>query len=112
MGKKTPENAAKAEAKALIEEVCKRRGLAFKIDWHAGSAFESTLDGTGAIAGHPFVCEVKRFDSNEEPTARQKLQMADYAKAGVKVFDLVDRTALHSLRYWLETLEPREPHDP
>jgi hypothetical protein len=112
MTKKTPEDKAKDEVKAVIKEVCAARGLKYRIDWHAGSAFESTLDGTGVIAGHPFICEIKRFDENEQPTARQKIHMQDYNDAGAKVFDLIDRTALHALRYWLETLEPREPHDP
>lgn len=112
MSTKTPEDKAKDEIKAVIKEVCAARGLHFRIDWHAGSAYESTLDATGVVAGHPFVLEAKRFDENEDLTGRQKLHRKEYERAGAKVFDLIDRTALHALRYWLETLEPREPHDP
>ena len=109
---KTPEDKAKDTVKGVIVEVCSRRGLPYEIDWHAGSAFENTLDGTGVVAGHPFVCEIKRFDTNEDLTGRQKLKRAEFEKAGAKVFDLIDLTAVESLRFWLETLEPREPHDP
>ena len=109
---RTPEGKAKDKAKDLIERVCKQRGLEFRIDWNAGSAFMSTLDAVGVIAGHPFVAEVKRFDDNKNPTGRQDVHVADFRKAGAYVHDLVDPTALHYLRYWLETLEPREPHCP
>lgn len=109
---KTPEDKAKGIVKKVIVDVCRRRGLEFEIDWHAGSAFESTLDGTGVIAGHPFVCEIKRFDENCDLTPRQKMKRAAFQRAGAKVFDLIDLTSVESLRLWLETLEPREPHDP
>lgn len=109
---KTPEDKAKDIVKGVIKEVCGRRGLAYEIDWHAGSAFASTLDGTGVIAGHPFVCEIKRFDENEDLTGRQKMKARAFTAAGAKVFDLIDLTAVESLRLWLETLEPRSPHDP
>lgn len=112
MAKKTPENISKDDVKDLIEEVCAARGLKYKIDWHAGSAFESTLDGTGVVAGHPFIAEVKRWDENEQLTGRQVLQKREFQAAGAHVFDLVDRTALAYLRLWLETLEPREPYEP
>lgn len=109
---KTPEDKAKDIVKRVIEEVCTRRGLAYEIDWHAGSAFETTLDATGVVAGHPFIAEVKRFDENCELTGRQNMKRGDFQAAGAKVFDLIDLTAVENLRLWLETLEPRIPHDP
>lgn len=108
----TPESRAKDKAKRMIEQVCTRRGLAYKIDWHAGSAFSSTLDATGVVAGHPLVIEVKRFDENESPTARQRINMRQFREAGAFVVDLVDETALAYLKHWLETLEPREAYYP
>lgn len=108
----TPEDKAKDIVKKTITEVCTRRGLAFEIDWHAGSAFENTLDGTGVVAGHPFVCEIKRFDTNEDLTGRQKLKRKAFQAAGAHVFDLIDLTSVEYLRMWLETLEPREPYEP
>lgn len=111
MSKLTPEGKVKKDTKAMIEEICKRRGLAFEIDWNAGSAFMSTLDGVGVIAGHPFVAELKRMDKNESPTARQLMKMDAFRKAGAFVHDIVDPTSLAYLRDWLETLEPREPHE-
>jgi hypothetical protein len=108
----TPESRAKDKAKRMIEQVCARRGLAYKIDWHAGSAFSSTLDATGVVAGHPLVIEVKRFDENESPTARQRINMRQFHEAGAFVVDLVDETALAYLKHWLETLEPREAYYP
>lgn len=109
---RTPEQQVKDETKAIIKEVCGRRNLSYRIDWNAGSAFMSTLDGVGVIAGHPFIAELKRFDENEEPTGRQRMHIAAFRKAGAFVHVINDRTALLYLRYWLETLEPREPHDP
>lgn len=111
MSTKTPEDKAKDKAKAIIEQVCKARGLAYEIDWHAGSAFMSTLDATGVVAGHPFIAEVKRMDDNESLTGRQELKAIAFREAGAFVFDLVDPTSLLRLREWLETLEPREPHE-
>lgn len=108
----TPEAKAKKKTKDLIEEVCGRRGLRYRIDWNAGSAFMSTLDAVGVIAGHPFIAEQKRFDENEELTTRQARHKRDFEAAGAFVHDLVDETALEYLREWLETLEPREPHAP
>lgn len=108
----TPESKAKDAVKKIIKEVCDRRGLTFRVDWHAGSAFERTLDGTGVIAGHPFIAEIKRFDENMELTTRQQIDKEAFEKAGAFVFDIVDRTSLVYLEYWLETLEPREPHAP
>lgn len=109
---KTPEDKAKDIVKRVIADVCGRRGLRYEIDWHAGSAFENTLDGTGVVAGHPFICEIKRFDENCDLTGRQKMKRKAFQEAGAKVFDIVDLTAVESLRHWLETLEPRLPHDP
>jgi hypothetical protein len=109
---KTPESKAKDKAKKIIKEVCSSRGFEYRIDWNAGSGFMSTLDGVGVIAGHPFICEVKRMDENKAPTARQIMHIAAFRRAGAYVHDLVDPTALNYLREWLETLEPREPHAP
>lgn len=109
---RTPEQEVKDLTKAVLKEVCGRRNLAYRIDWNAGSAFMSTLDGVGVVAGHPFICEQKRFDENEEPTGRQTLHIKAFREAGAFVHILNDRTSLNYLRYWLETLEPREPHDP
>lgn len=109
---KTPEDKAKDIVKDVIKDVCRRRGLHYEIDWHAGSAFENTLDGTGVVAGHPFICEIKRFDTNEDLTGRQKMKRKAFQRAGAKVFDLIDLTSVERLREWLETLEPREPYDP
>jgi hypothetical protein len=111
VSKKTPENAVKDRVKKLIDEVCKRRGLAYRIDWHAGSQFTTTLDATGVVAGHPFVCEVKRFDTPTQPTARQKLVIREFIAAGARVHTVVDEGGLAYLRLWLETLEPRYPHE-
>lgn len=108
----TPESKAKDAVKKLIKEVCAQRGLSYRVDWHAGSAFERTLDGTGVIAGHPFIAEIKRFDENKELTSRQQLDKIAFEQAGAFVHDIVDQTSLVYLRYWLETLEPREPHAP
>lgn len=110
MSKKTPEDKAKDATKDVIKEVCERRGLKFRIDWNAGSAFMSTLDAVGVIAGHPFIAEIKRHDENEVPTGRQKINMREFRAAGAFVHDIVDVTSLHYLREWLETLEPRNPH--
>lgn len=108
-----PEKYTKQQAKKLIKEVCERRGLFFRIDWNAGSGFMSTLDAVGVIAGHPFVCEAKRIDGEASPlTARQEMHVADFRKAGAFVHILEDPTSLCYLELWLETLEPREPHDP
>jgi hypothetical protein len=109
---KTPEAKAKDAARKIIKEVCKARGLEFRIDWNAGSEFMSTLDATGVIAGHPFIAEVKRMDENKAPNARQRLHIAAFRRAGAYVHDLVDPTSLNYLREWLETLEPRDPHAP
>lgn len=110
MSASTPENQAKAATKRVIEEVCKRRGLKYSIDWNAGSPFMSMLDASGVIAGHPFVAEVKRFDVSKPLTARQKMRKKEYEEAGAFVHDIVDPTSLKYLEQWLETLEPREPH--
>jgi hypothetical protein len=72
----------------------------------------STLDAVGVIAGHPFVAEAKRMDENEDLNARQRIHRKDFRAAGAHVHDLVDPTALEYLREWLETLEPRWPHEP
>lgn len=109
---RTPEQQVKDATKKLIKEVCDRRKLAYRIDWNAGSAFMSTLDAVGVIAGHPFIAELKRFDENERPTGRQIMNIAAFRAAGAYVHDIVDPTALSYLKYWLETLEPREPHYP
>lgn len=112
MAKKTPEDKAKDATKKVIEEVCKRRGFGFRIDWNAGSAFMSTLDAVGVIAGHPFIAEIKRHDESEVLTGRQMVHKRNFEAAGAFVHDIVDPTSLHYLREWLETLEPREPHAP
>lgn len=108
----TPEARAKDKIKRVIERVCKERNLPFKLDWHAGSAFSNTLDATGAIAGHPVVIEVKRFDENESPTARQKMNMREFRQAGAAVFDIVDLTSLAYFELWLQTVEPRTAYMP
>lgn len=110
MAKKTPEDKVKDDAKAIIEEVCKRRGLSFRIDWNAGSAFMSTLDAVGVIAGHPFIAELKRMDRPEVLTGRQEIHKRNFEAAGALVHDITDPTSLLYLREWLETLEPREPY--
>lgn len=108
-----PEKYTKTQAKKLIKEVCARRGLNYRIDWNAGSGFMSTLDAVGVIAGHPFVCEAKRIDGEASPlTARQEMHVADFKAAGAFVHILDDPTALAYLEFWLESLQPREPHDP
>lgn len=108
-----PEKHTKKKAKDIIDRVCKARGLKYRIDWNAGSGFMSTLDAVGVIAGHPFVCEAKRIDGKASPlTARQEMHVADFRAAGAFVHVLEDPTSLCYLEYWLETLEPREPHDP
>lgn len=107
---KTPEDKAKDATKAVIEEVCARRGFDHRIDWNAGSAFMNTLDAVGVIAGHPFIAEIKRHDQNEQLTSRQKVNKREFEAAGAFVHDIVDPTSLHYLREWLETLEPRLPH--
>lgn len=107
----TPETRAKNQVKRTIERVCRRRGLAYSIDWHAGTVFSNTLDATGVIAGHPVAIEVKRFDENCEPTGRQKLRMREFRDAGAAVFDIVDLTSLAYFERWLETLEPREAYE-
>lgn len=112
MGKSTPENEVKDAVKAILKEVCKRRGLAYRVDWHAGSEFETTLDATGVVAGHPFILEAKRMDEPTALTPRQKIVAQRFRDAGAKVHDVTDPTSLMYLRHWLETLEPREPHDP
>jgi len=109
---RTPEQAVKDDTKKLIKAVCDQRNLDYRIDWNAGSAFMSTLDAVGVIAGHPFIAELKRFDENEEPTARQRMHIAAFRKAGAFVHIINDRTSLRYLEEWLQTLEPREPHDP
>lgn len=109
---KTPEQKVKDRCKAIIKEVCSRRGIKYRIDWNAGSAFMSTLDAVGVVGGHPFVAELKRFDENEQLTPRQKINKRQFEEAGAKVFDIVDETAMLYMKYWLETLQPREPHDP
>lgn len=108
----TAEVKAKEAAKKIIKEVCTRRGLVYEIDWNAGSAFMRTLDATGVIAGHPFIAEVKRMDEEEVLTAQQTIKKRKFEKAGAFVFDLTDPTSLEYLRFWLETLEPREAHAP
>lgn len=109
---KTPENKAKDAIKKVLDEVCKQRGLKYRIDWHGGSPFTTTLDGTGVVAGHAVVIEVKRFDENCIPTSRQSINMREFGEAGAAVFDIVDLTALAYFRHWLETLEPREAYMP
>ncbi len=109
---KTPENKAKDAIKKVLKEVCEARGLQYRIDWHAGSQFTSTLDGTGVVAGHAVVIEVKRFDENESPTTRQRINMREFGDAGAAVFDIIDLTSLNYFRHWLETLEPREAYVP
>jgi len=108
----TPESKAKDAIKKVIAEVCTRRSLHYKLDWHAGSAFSSTLDCTGSIAGHPVAFEVKRFDENETPTGRQRINLREFTEAGAFTLDIIDMTALAYLKQWLETVEPREPHLP
>lgn len=108
----TPEDKVKKETKLLIERVCKRRGLEYEIDWHAGSAFSQTLDGTGVIAGHPFVTELKRFDVENPLTGRQKLKVKAFRSAGAFVHVINEPQCLVYLEFWLETLTPRDPHDP
>ena len=108
----TPEDRVKKETKTLIERICKQRGLEYEIDWHAGSAFEQTLDATGVIAGHPFISELKRFDQDAKLTGRQKLKVAAFRKAGAFVHVITEPQCLVYLAHWLETLTPRHPHEP
>jgi hypothetical protein len=108
----TPEQRVKNRTKALIKMVCAARGLQYRIDWNAGSAFMSTLDAVGVIAGHPFIAELKRFDTNEEPTSRQHMHIDAFRAAGAFVHIINDETSLAYLHEWLLTLEPREPHAP
>lgn len=108
----TPEERVKKATKELIERVCKRRGLEYEIDWHAGSAFSQTLDGTGVIAGHPFISELKRFDEEGKLTGRQKLKIAAFRRAGAFVHVIDEPQCLVYLEFWLETLTPRDPHEP
>jgi len=108
----TEESRVKKDTKKLIEEVCKQRGLPYEIDWHAGSAFAQTLDGTGVIAGHPFITELKRFDQLNPLTGRQKLKVKAFRAAGAYVHVIDEPQCLVYLKFWLETLTPRLPHDP
>ena len=71
----------------------------------------NTLDAVGVIAGHPFIAELKRHDENEQLTSRQHVNKKLFEAAGAFVHDLVDPTSLLYLREWLETLEPRHPHE-
>jgi hypothetical protein len=105
---KTPEVKVKDKIKALIERVCTERGLHYCIDWHAGSGFTSTLDATGVIAGHPFICEVKRWDEDAPLTGRQKMKVEEFRRAGANVHVIDDPTSLRYLEEWLTMLEPRE----
>lgn len=112
MSKKTPEDKIKDRVKETIAEVCKRRGWAYRIDWHAGTMFTTTLDATGVIAGHPFIAEVKRFDeADTDLTGRQKTVAQEFREAGALVHTIVDETSLLYLRDWLDSLEPRYPHE-
>lgn len=108
----TPEDRVKSETKKLIERVCKTRNLPYEIDWHAGSAFSQTLDGTGVIAGHPFITELKRFDQDGKLTGRQKLKIKAFREAGAFVHLIDEPQCLVYLEFWLETLIPRDPHAP
>ena len=108
----TPEDRVKKETKRLIKEVCDRRGLVYEIDWHAGSAFEQTLDATGVVAGHPFIAELKRFDQDAKLTGRQKLKVKAFRAAGAYVHVIDEPQCLVHLAFWLESLTPRLPHDP
>lgn len=108
-----PEKYTKDKAKKIIERVCAERGMKYRIDWNAGSGFMSTLDAVGVIAGHPFVCEAKRIDGKASPlTPRQQMHVQSFRAAGAFVHVLEDPTSLAYLEHWLQTLEPREPHDP
>lgn len=82
MAKNTPENAAKAKVKALIAQRCEERGFKFKMTWHAGSAYESTVDADGVIAGNAVVIEVKRFDGKGKTSTRQKITLREYKEIG------------------------------
>jgi hypothetical protein len=108
----TPESRVKDKVKRLLKQVAAQRGVAYRMDWNAGSAYMNTLDGVGVFAGNALVMEIKRFDENETPTARQQLNLRDFRAAGAATFDIVDETALAYLKYWLETVEPREPYEP
>lgn len=108
----TPENRVKVRVKAMIKDVCAERRLPYEIDWHAGSAYSSTLDGTGVIAGHPVVLELKRFDKVVDLTARQKIKIRAFSDAGAAVFAIVDETSLLYFLHWLRTVEPREAYQP
>lgn len=108
----TPETRAKKLVKETLDRVCRERGLTYKVDWFAGTAFVNNLDAGGVVAGHPVYIEVKRFDEPANLTERQRLRKREYEMAGAFVHAIVDETSLEFFRWWLMTLEPREPHDP
>lgn len=106
----TPETKAKKRTKDVLAEVCAARGLHYRIDWHAGTSFAITLDGTGTVAGHPVAIELKRFDGKGKLTARQRMNLQEFRDAGASVFVIECEKSLQIFRRWLETLEPRWPY--
>lgn len=103
----TPENAAKAKVKRAIKDICAHRSLPYKIDWHAGSMFTSTVDATGVVAGHAVAIELKRFDGKGKATERQLMCLEAFRAAGAQAFLLDSLQALDEFKVWLENLEPR-----
>ena len=110
----TPEVQAKKLIKRRMEEVLKRRQLQAKLTWAGGSPYggATTVDLTGVIAGHPIAIEVKRFDGDGKLTARQKMDLRDFAEAGAFSMVIDSEASLSVFIAWLETLEPRDSNIP
>ena len=103
----TPENAAKAKVKRAIKDICSRRALPYKIDWHAGNMYTSTVDATGVIAGNAVAIELKRFDGKGKVTERQLMCLDAFKLAGAHAFIIDSLQSFESFKGWLENLEPR-----
>lgn len=103
----TPETKIKDRVKDLIADAAIARGFHYRLDWHAGNIYMSTVDATGVIAGYPVALEIKRFDKHSAPTDRQRMLLAEYERAGAYSQLIDSEAALHAFRAWLYKIAPR-----
>lgn len=102
-----PEAAFKRKIQRRMKAVLEARQMPAKLTWNGGSPFGTPrLDCDGIIGGWPVAIEVKAPGGTHPLTARQKLDMDEYRKAGAKVFLIDSERSLDEFIAWL-TLVPQ-----
>lgn len=105
MAKETPETRVKNMFKQRVQIALTDRGLTHKLTYNAGAAFGvATLDCTGTICGWSVAFEFKRFDGKGKLTARQKLDLQEYAAAGAITMVIDSEAKLDKVTEWFWSL--------